>query len=256
MWRKASPATSVLSFLLLGAIGIAGYFYYQYKHTPSVMEREEIESLVMKVSKAMEVPTGEIPTLATVTNKERLDDQPFFKRAENGDKILIYSESGRAILYRPSIEKIIDVTTVNIATEQVANPLVPEMEEAPPAPESESIPAPEETVMEEAPLSEPVLAPEAVVESATIALYNGTAKVGMTNDVEVKITGVFPSVTVEKKEKAARKDYAQTVVVDLSGKHALLTTDIARELNGMVETALPVGEINPGTDVLVIVGNE
>jgi hypothetical protein len=54
----------------------------------------------------------EQPTLASVTDKSKLSDQPFFQKAENGDKILIFVQSRKAILYRPSIKKIIDVAPI------------------------------------------------------------------------------------------------------------------------------------------------
>ena len=249
---RLSPAISVLIFLLFGALSVAGYFYYQYKHAPSVMGQEEIENLVAKIGKVMEVPTGEVPTLATVTNKEKLDNQPFFKRAENGDKILIYSGSGRAILYRPNTGKIIDVTTVNIAKEPGDTPLTEETPVVALTPEPEVVVPPEETTPE---ALTPAISGLAT-ESATVALYNGTNTAGMTNDVETKITNAFPVLSVEKKGKASRKNYPQTVVIDLSGSHTAAVADIAKALGGAVEGALPTGEINPGTDILVIVGGK
>jgi hypothetical protein len=105
----------VLSVLLFLALGTAGYFYYQLKWAPQIESAQEIEDLVASIGKFIELPQGETPTLATVTDREKLADQTFFLKAENGDKVLIYSNSGKAILYRPSSKKVIDMTTVNVA---------------------------------------------------------------------------------------------------------------------------------------------
>ena len=128
VWNKVSLAMLLLLFLLLSALGIAGYWYYQYTQSPPVREYAEMKSLVAKIGKMIEIPTDEAPTLATVTNKQKLDNQLFFQRAENGDKILIYSKNRRAILYRPSTERIIDVAVVDITQEQYVNPLISDVQ--------------------------------------------------------------------------------------------------------------------------------
>ena len=57
---------------------------------------------------------GEDPTVATVVDPERLRDQPFFANAKQGDKVLIYTNAKKAILYSPESNKIIEVAPVNI----------------------------------------------------------------------------------------------------------------------------------------------
>lgn len=55
---------------------------------------------------------NELPSIATVTDKEKLTEQPFFQMAENGDKVIIYSQNKRAYLFRPREQKIIDMTVI------------------------------------------------------------------------------------------------------------------------------------------------
>jgi len=73
----------------------------------------EVKELTAKVGKIFALP-DETPTIATVTDKERLSGQKFFEKAENGDKVLLFAESKQAILYRPSENKIIQVGFINI----------------------------------------------------------------------------------------------------------------------------------------------
>ncbi len=118
---KASPL--VLLILIL-AIAAATFFYTKYydsqdklKH-PDVLAKAETQSLVEKVSKHVKLPTGEQPTVATVSDVSKLSNQTFFAGAKNGDKVLIYTNAKKAILYRPSEDKIINYAPLNVNNAQ------------------------------------------------------------------------------------------------------------------------------------------
>lgn len=230
---RTLPIIIVLSSLLLVALSVAGYFYYQYRQSPKVQSAEEITDLKAEIGRLFELPTDEEPTLATVTDREKLADQPFFQKAENGDKVLIYSQSGRAVLYRPSAKKIIDVTSVNVAK--------PEAEADQPAAPEAPAPAPTES------------AAPAIVR---VALYNGSTKLGITNTLGRELTVAMANAAVVLKEAASKTDYPKTIVVDISGTNASAALSVAAAVGGEVGS-LPEGEKAPSdADVLVIVGND
>lgn len=116
----------ILALILLILIGAAVYFYMQYQNTKNLLQNpnqassEEVKILLTQVGKLIELPTNEAPTIATVSDKTKLLDQPFFANAQNGDKVLIYANAKKAILYRPSINKIIEVAPVNLGQNQPA----------------------------------------------------------------------------------------------------------------------------------------
>lgn len=74
----------------------------------------ESKKIVEAVGKLVILPKGEEPTVATVTDPAKLADQPFFDNSQTGDKVLIYTTSQRAILYRPSENKVIEIAPLNI----------------------------------------------------------------------------------------------------------------------------------------------
>lgn len=81
---------------------------------PQAVAQQEQSQLVEQVGKLTDLPKNENPTVATVSDVNKLKDQPFFSNAQNGDKVLIYSQSKQAILYRPSTNKVIQISTVNL----------------------------------------------------------------------------------------------------------------------------------------------
>ena len=102
--------------LLLVATGTARYFYKQLnnlKSNPNKVTVGEANAVIEAVGKLVVLPTDEQPTLATVTDPEKLKDQPFFAQAKVGNKVLIYTKAKMAILYDPSINKIVAVAPIN-----------------------------------------------------------------------------------------------------------------------------------------------
>ncbi|TXI87236.1 MAG: hypothetical protein E6Q36_07860 [Chryseobacterium sp.] len=107
----------IAGVLLIGLAAVAVYFYIQYqniKKNPNQVAKAETDALVAQVSKLIDLPKDETPTVATVLDKEKLKDQPFFAGAENGDKILIYTKAKKAIIYRPKDNKLINVGPIAI----------------------------------------------------------------------------------------------------------------------------------------------
>ena len=98
--------------LLLSVIGMA-YFYQQANSDPQKVAKEELDKAVAQIGKLIVLPKDETPTLATVSDPDKLKDQPFFANAKKGDKVLIYTIAKKAILYSPSLNKIIEVAPVN-----------------------------------------------------------------------------------------------------------------------------------------------
>jgi hypothetical protein len=105
------PAVAVIAVML------AGYFYSELrilKQNPQAQLQSEIADLVEKVGKLAVLPAGEDPTIATVEDPSALADQPFFKNAKTGDKVLIYTQAKKAILYSVELNKIVEVAPLDI----------------------------------------------------------------------------------------------------------------------------------------------
>jgi len=122
-----------LSGLILLVAFIAGtYFFIRYQTTLTQLKKLSSSSqspteaqtaqLINEVGKLYILPSGENPTIAGVTDVTKLSNQPFFTHAQNGDEILIYPKAQKAILYRPSAHKIIDVTDVAAPPSSSPNP--------------------------------------------------------------------------------------------------------------------------------------
>lgn len=80
--------------------------------TPTETNREA-EELAAEIGQYLDLPKDETPTVATVSDVEKVRDQSFFANAENNDKVLLFNKSGRAVLYRPSTKKVIEFARTN-----------------------------------------------------------------------------------------------------------------------------------------------
>ena len=109
-----------LGVLVLVLAGTSIMFYYQnrnLKMDPQKVSQAENEKIIAAVGKLVLLPEGEAPTIATVTDPDKLKaEQAFFARAAQGDKVLIYTRALKAIMYRPSENKIIEVAPLVIGS--------------------------------------------------------------------------------------------------------------------------------------------
>ena len=112
--RWVFVALGLLVLLLAVASFFAWNFYTQTK-APGVVPRTDDKSIIIQnIGNHVLLPTGEEPVFATVTDPAKLADQPFFLNAETGDKVLVYPLAKRAILYRPSTDRIIEMMPIDL----------------------------------------------------------------------------------------------------------------------------------------------
>jgi hypothetical protein len=116
--KRVKRLILILFFLVLIFGGTTFYFYKKSTLTKGTAEtqalEEEAKALAIKVGILMVLPKNEVPTIATVSDPSVLKDQVFFIDAKKGDKVLIYTGAKKAILYDPTINKIVNVAPLNI----------------------------------------------------------------------------------------------------------------------------------------------
>jgi hypothetical protein len=111
-WKIAAVVLTLIGVSLLS---------YGYVHTRTELEKisnpktagqTESQKLVNQIGTLVDLPSGETPTVATVKDAIKLKSQDFFAHAQNGDRVVVYSQAHRAVLYRPSTNKVIEYSKV------------------------------------------------------------------------------------------------------------------------------------------------
>lgn len=213
----------ILLIIAVVSVGFAIYFYMQYRSS-AAFQKKEADSVIVQVGKLMVLPQ-ETPTLATVTDTTKLSAQPFFQNAKTGDKVLIYSKTKRAILYRPSVNKIIEIGSLSFQADS-----------------SSSL----SSDIDNLPSTTP----------PRILILNGTTTPGLATLMEDKLKKANISIAGITVDNAKKKYYQKNMIFDYSGNFALQTKGIAEKLNLTVLTSSPEGELLPkGTDIVIIMGN-
>lgn len=110
--KKRKVVNTILIFIILVVLFFGLYFYFKLNKIEDsrgqIKNQKELKTLISKISEHYLMPLGEEPTVATVTDPAAT----FFKSSEKGDKVFIFVKAGKAILYRPSIDKIVEIVSV------------------------------------------------------------------------------------------------------------------------------------------------
>jgi hypothetical protein len=223
-------------FLIIVATAPSLYFYREYTKSQQLLKNPtgaadaQVQQILASLSRLIDLPTGETPTVATITDKEKLNSQPFFQKAKNGDKLIIYSLARKAILYDPGRNVIIDVSAINLPTPTGT------------------------AASESAALASN--SPTPLAEKLRVLLLNGTTINGLTRKYETELkTKAGNQTTVVDRDNAKAQDYTKTIMVDLGNKTAI-TQRLATTL-GISLVDLPEGESGSSSaDILIIVGSD
>ncbi|PIU03088.1 hypothetical protein COT44_05005 [Candidatus Shapirobacteria bacterium CG08_land_8_20_14_0_20_39_18] len=215
----------LVSVLLIFAAGAFAYYLVK-QNLPAGSDKD----IAGKVAKLIDLP-AETPTMAAIDDLSKLQDQPFYAKAQLGDILLVYAIAQKAILYRPSTNKIINIAPVNLPSPT-------------PNPNPNTIPT-------ASPLPSPL-------SSTRLALYNGTLTAGLTTTIENNLKSKNYNVNVVLQANAI-DIYEKTLVVDISGTKSDIANQLAEELQGIVGD-LPANEATASAtpdkaDILIYLGN-
>lgn len=115
---------ALLSFIIIILLFTVGYLVNDQRRLNTRIKElnaaksasPEDEALVLKqeVGSVIQLPDNEIPTVATVVDVSKVNSQPFFANAQNGDKVLLFVKNSKAILYRPAQKKIIEISPIDL----------------------------------------------------------------------------------------------------------------------------------------------
>lgn len=221
--RFASKWINIISLVVVAiAVLAASYFFLQYQKSqkllqnPTAKAQAETQELLEQVGKIYALPNG-TPTVATVSDKSKLSTQAFFASAQNGDKVLIYTDAKKAILYRPSTGQVIEVGPITIQDQKASD---------------------------SATLDKPV----------TVSVLNGTTRTGLTKSAGDRIADLA-GFEVTERSNAETSDYSKTIVVDVNGENKVAAESLAKSLGASVGT-LPEGEEKSSSSIIVILGED
>ncbi len=109
--NKDKNINLIAIFLILSLV----VFYFINKNAKK--EDFSVEEVVSMVDKLIVLPKDEIPTIATVTKENIIKEGGFFEGAKVGDKVLIYPNARKAVLFDIEANKVINIAPLNLKSE-------------------------------------------------------------------------------------------------------------------------------------------
>ena len=190
-----------------------------FKVNPEEAASKEVDKLIDAVAKLIDLPKDEKPIIYTVKDTEKLKNQPFFEKAKEDDKVLIYSNNKLAIVFRPDTNKIINFAPTNIGEGQ-----------------SEATTKSTEKEMQ-------------------FIVLNGTTIAGLAGRYQKVITENIPSAKITSIGNYESAEVEKTFIADSSAKLTSKIDEIAKKLGIEIGT-VPSSQLDPQTDFIIVVGRD
>ena len=224
--QPAAGKKIVLGVAALIVVAAVGYIlvskksadpYAKLKNDPQAANAK-VQEVLAAVSKLTQVPQGETPSLAVVTDEKALSQSNvFFKDVKNDDYVLFFSKA--AVVYRPSTDAIV------IAGPIVFQGQVAGAEQATTTPQ---------------------------VDPANIDILNGTGQSGVAADYKTKLEAAIPAYKVVK-TGSPNGNFPTSKLYNLTGKNVSL---LEAAMGVKAETELPSGEAATTADIVIILGED
>lgn len=120
--KTRSKIIVVLNILLILSLmtGIV-FLYIKYAESHAMVSKlstaegqqefnkKELYAILADMRRLVELPSGEEPSIATMVNVDKVKNIEFYNNAQNGDRVVEYSDSKIRYIYRPSNKTIINV---------------------------------------------------------------------------------------------------------------------------------------------------
>lgn len=237
---EAKPQVKTMDRLLpifliiaLAACAIAFWGYWQSKQKLSVLTNpqqaselnaEQTQKLLEKVGKVAVLPNEPNPVVATINDVETLASrQNFYKDAHNGDKLLVFARSRKAIIFDEKNNLIVNIGPIFYTDAEGKNQTAPLNQDG----------------------------------KLNIDIRNGSSQ----NDKSVNLRDKLISnanYIISKIGKASKNSYTGTTVVDRiegDAKNDLIQA-LTKELGPVtIVQQMPEGEAASNAEVVVILGN-
>ncbi len=125
--KNKTPIIKILIVVIV-LLAFGGYIYIIQKDTKETRgttlgnNKEEAKQLAEIVSKFVLVDKNQVPDIVTISDAETMvKQQSVFKGVVNGDKILVYVQDKKAIVYSPSRDIIVNILPITMQKQPVDN---------------------------------------------------------------------------------------------------------------------------------------
>jgi hypothetical protein len=120
--RQNKKLFVALAIVVVVVLGIAGFLMFGRDNiSEEEKNKQETRTVIQKVGELYILPKDEDPTVAAITNKSKLDGQEFFSNAKDGDYLIVYSKAKVALIYRQSVNKLVNAGPINADGAQGTN---------------------------------------------------------------------------------------------------------------------------------------
>ncbi len=233
---KGALKNCIIFLVFAALIGACAWLFVNYNNaqkqvdylsslTPEDINEKATDELLEKIGKLILLPEDKQATISTIQDIEKLvEGEPFFEKAQNGDKVIIYND--RAIIYSPARNILVNVGPVYTQenNSQGANENL-EIDQT-------NIPFAEEII--------------------TLEIRNGSETPGLATELNDKLSEM-EGYKIINVSNAAREDYDKNILVNLSGKDI---NNLEEDLGTQAVNFLPTGETQSTADAVIILGNE